>query len=300
MAAGPPPFTDFSESIAIVGRGRVGGGLGLAWSAAGIPVSLLARAPGDSSLPLTTIAGESAWAPAVRAAAVVVVAVPDDAITDAARVLAGLGAVSARHTVLHTAGLPDREALNPLQASGAALGSLHPLMAVPRPESAPALLRGAVAGIEGDPRAVDAARRLAEVIGMEPVEIPSSAKAAYHAAAAMVSNFTVAVYGAAVRLAEQGGVESAVAERIYLPLLRGTVENVAAMGATRALTGAIRRGDERTVARHLAAVGTGDLRRLYLELGWATLALAREAGLDQASAERIARVLAENRAQTQR
>ena len=183
------------------------------------------------------------------------------------------------------------EVLEPLGASGAALGSMHPLMAVSNAAEAASRLAGAFAAVEGDSRAVATASTLARDLGMGPVEIAADAKPAYHAAAAITSKFPVTVYDAAIQVAVHGGVPEALARRLYLPLLRGTVENLAQAGPVAALTGAIRRGDTSTVAAHLAAVGAGDARHLYLELGWATVALARRAGLDEAAARRMEGVL---------
>ncbi|HET7603577.1 MAG TPA: Rossmann-like and DUF2520 domain-containing protein [Gemmatimonadales bacterium] len=278
-----------SARIAVVGRGRIGAGLGLVWSRAGAGVTLLVRDAGTTHG--LAAAGPEAWAAAIANAECVLLATPDREIHGVARQLAELGAVHSRHVVLHTSGLLDRTALAPLAMSGAGLGSLHPLMAVARAEDAPEQVRGGFAGIEGDAPAVAAATHLATLAGMIPVPIPSSAKAAYHAAATMVSNYTVTLYDSARRLAEQHGVPSESAARIYLPLLRGTVTNLEGQEPAAALTGAIRRGDAETVAAHLRALGDADLRRLYVELGRATLQLARRAGLEEEAAERVAGVL---------
>jgi predicted short-subunit dehydrogenase-like oxidoreductase (DUF2520 family) len=254
-----------------------------------VEVTLLVRSPGSpGELPVAI--GFASWGAAITRSRLVLVATPDAAITTVATTLAGLDAIRPGQVVLHCSGLLDRSVLAPLAAAGAALGSFHPLMAVSEAREAPARFQGAFAGVEGDPAAVEAASWLAEQCGMRPVVLAPASKPAYHAAAAMVSNFTVAVYAVARQVAEAGGVAPEVAGEIYLPLLRGTVENLERQDPVRALTGAIRRGDADTVRAHLAAVGAGDLRRLYLELGWATLTLARAAGLDAALAARIERV----------
>lgn len=277
-------------NVAIVGRGRVGGGLGLAWSRRGARITLLARSAGlTHGLPVLT--DPDGWPAAIADAECVVVATPDREIHAVAHALAAQHAVHARHVVLHTSGLLDRSALDALAMTGAALGSLHPLMAISRAEDAPGRLHGAFAGIEGDSAALAMAGHLASLAGLNPVPIPSGAKAGYHAAAAMVSNFTVALYDAARRVAAEGGVDPESAAMIYLPLLQGTVTNLALQAPAAALTGAIRRGDAETVAAHLHALQSADVRRLYVELGKATLQLAREAGLDQAAAKRVGRVL---------
>jgi predicted short-subunit dehydrogenase-like oxidoreductase (DUF2520 family) len=75
------------------------------------------------------------------------------------------------------------------------------------------------------------------------------------------------------------------------------------------LTGPIRRGDAVTVVRHLAAlreletsgaVGQGHLVDLYRMLGAIALEIAKEAGLEPAAAEPVARALTQEVAATRR
>ena len=268
----------------------MGAGLGLALSAGGYDVTLLVRTERPTPSGVGRSAGEAAWRAPLGSAAVVIVATPDGAITDAAKALAGLGAIGAGQVVLHLSGLLDRRALAPLEPAGASLGSFHPLQAVADPASAPARLHGAYAALEGDAAAVAAGERLARAVGMTPVSITAGAKPAYHAAAAMASNYVVALADTARRIAETGGVPAAMARDMYLPLMRGTVENVLERGAAAALTGAIRRGDAGTVAAHLAALSGAD-RELYARLGREALRLAVEAGLGTEAAQRVEAVL---------
>lgn len=270
----------------------MGAGLGMALAAAGNEVAHLVRTNRPAPTGAGLFVGEEAWGAAIGRASVVLVATPDAAITPAAAALAALGAVTSRHVVLHLSGLHDRTALAPLGPTGAALGSLHPLQAISDPATAIVRLHGAYAGVEGDPRAIRVAEALARAAGMRPVTIPSAAKPGYHAAAAMVSNFTVALFDAACRVAERAGVPRESIPPMYAALLRGTVENIAESGSARALTGAIRRGDAATVRAHLAALGPAEAS-LYRVLGGEVLRLAKEAGLDAAAAERIAAALEE-------
>ena len=117
----------------------------------------------------------------------------------------------------------------------------------PKPATAAERLKGAYVGIEGDDRALVAAERLANTLRMIPVRIPAAAKPAYHAGAAFVANYTVALVGVAERLARGAGVPADIAARIYLPLLGGAVANLNALGPAASLTGAVRRGDEQTI-----------------------------------------------------
>jgi predicted short-subunit dehydrogenase-like oxidoreductase (DUF2520 family) len=125
-----------------------------------------------------------------------------------------------------------------------------------------AMFAGATAAVAGStPRALDAARMLAERLGLRPVEVADADRAAYHAAASIASNFLVTLEGAAEELAATAGVDRAA----LVPLVRAAVENWAAAGAERALTGPIARGDEDTVARQRDAVAerTPDLLPLF-------------------------------------
>jgi predicted short-subunit dehydrogenase-like oxidoreductase (DUF2520 family) len=262
--------------VTIIGQGRMGRGLGRALEAAGVPVTLLGRAPH----------GEP-----VRRARLVVIATPDDAIGHAAAALARERSVGPDHIVLHLSGLLDRLALHALAETGAGLGSFHPLQSVADPATAAERLRGAYAGLEGDERALEAGERLAATLDMRPVRLAPGSKTAYHAGAVFASNFVVVLAALAEDLARRAGVPPADAASLYLPLLRGTAANLS-LGPVAALTGPIRRGDDATVRAHLAALRPAE-RRVYRALGHEALRLARAGGLPEGSAAAVERALAE-------
>ena len=273
--------------LAILGAGRMGQGLALALRS--YDVALVSRRPHTLVPPLRPYEGFRA--DAVRTAGLVLLAVPDDAITPLSAELAAEGTVGPGHAVLHLSGLLDRGALAPLAGSGAALGSFHPLQTIADPATAPKLLAGAYAGVEGDARALDLGRRLAEALSMVAVSIPAEGKAAYHAGAAFAANYTAALLAVAERLAVRAGIPPDLAARIYLPLLRGAAANLDT-GPAAALTGPVRRGDVRTIRAHLAALTAADAR-LYRLLAAEALRLAREAGLSPEAAQRVAEALRE-------
>ena len=275
------------EGVAILGAGRMGQGLALALQQGGREVVLLSRTAHPVAPPLRLHGGPRAGA--VRQADVILLAGPEGAITRGALELASDDAVEPGNAVIHLSGLLDRSVLDPLVSTGAALGSFHPLQTVSDPASAPDRFRGAYAGIEGDDRALAAARRLADTLGMTAVPIPPSAKAAYHAGATIAANYTTVLAAMAERLAAAAGVPPEVAQRLYLPLIRGAIANLE-VGPAAALTGPVRRGDAETVAAHLRALPPGD-RELYVLLGREALRVALEAGLSPVAADRVARAL---------
>lgn len=265
----------------------MGAGIGVALAQAGRDVTLLARTGRAAVGALTVVAPETAWAVPLADAGTVIIATPDDAISSVARQLPA-AMLRGRPVVLHLSGLQDHRALDALARVSAGLGSLHPLMAVPDPLRGPELLRGAWAAVEGNgPSAIERASELARAVGMEPVLLPPGAKAAYHAAATIASNYTVTLYDMAVRTAIAAGIAPDAASVMYLPLVRGTIENLGNAAPAAALTGAVRRGDAESVRSHLAALGDGPDAACYRVLGLATLELAVRAGLEAEPAERV-------------
>jgi len=107
---------------------------------------------------------------------------------------------------------------------------------------------------------------------MRALEVDDADRAAYHAAASVASNFVVTLEAAAERLAASAGVDRAA----LVPLVRAAVENWARLGAGRALTGPIARGDETTVERQRAAIAerAPELLALFDALADATRELA--------------------------
>lgn len=204
--------------LAIVGNGRVGNALARAFTEAGIDVEgPLAR-------------GEQ------PASDVVLLCVPDAEIANAA------AAVDAR-MVGHVSGATPLDAVD---------FGLHPLQTVAGPETS---FEGCGCAIAGStPEAVELARSLALAARMEPFEIDDSARAAYHAAASIASNFVVTLEWMAERVAASAGIEATDARRMLAPLVRRTVDNWATLGPQAALTGPIARGDEVTVARQRRAI----------------------------------------------
>ena len=282
--------------VGIIGPGRAGVGLALALARVGegkrYDVRLHGRSKKPVPKPLKLTVGPENEPPAwIAQAGVVILAVRDDAIRSLADGLARATAIGADQVVLHLSGAQGQEALGPLVASRAALGSLHPLQTISDPERAAERLKGAWAAVEGMPRAVQAAEALAQDLGMRPFRIPSKAKPIYHASAVFASNYFVVVEAVAQRLLRHAGLSDAEAWQALRPLVEGTLENLTRQEPLAALTGPVARGDTATVRRHLEAL-TSDDAGLYRALGRAALELAQKRGMDEATAAQVATALA--------
>ncbi len=267
----------------------MGQGVATILAARGVPVRLATRNLKRRGLPAPFFSVDDPEG--YRGARLILIATPDDVIWQTASRLGEMGVVTPATAVLHLSGAFDRSILKPLALAGAALGSFHPLQSLAVPSRAPELLPGAYVAIEGDARALRAGRSLARLLQMIPVRIPNGAKPAHHAAATMVAGYVTALYYAAIQVAIDAGIDARAAIKMYLPLLRGTVATLELLPPTHALTGAIRRGDAKTVAANLKTLKRAD-RELFRVLGLRALELARKAGLDATRAAAIERLLA--------
>ncbi len=279
-------------TVGIIGPGRAGIGLGLALARAGYSVRLHGRHKKSVPKPLTLTVGPDDRPPAwIGEAGVLMLAVRDDALRGLALMLHHSQTIKGSHVVLHLSGVQGQEALGPLVTTQAALGSLHPLQTISDPEGAPDRLKGAWAAVEGMPRAVEMAERLARDMGLKPFRLTSKQKAVYHAGAVFASNYFVVVEAVAQRLLRHAGLTDAEAWQALRPLVEGTLANLAKQQPAEALTGPVMRGDVETIVRHLESL-TIDDQNLYRLLGRAALELARKRGMDETLAEKIAVALA--------
>ncbi|MEO5510705.1 MAG: Rossmann-like and DUF2520 domain-containing protein [Longimicrobiales bacterium] len=288
-----------SERIVIVGPGRMGLAVGAALHESGDVerVTFFGRAMEPPPHPLFETMQESG-APGYRMlpsalpadTSIVLLAVPDRAIPEVAYDLTRMGPTPSACTVLHLSGAISTDVLSPLHAVGYAVGSIHPLQAIADPWISGDRLIGSAFAIAGEPAAVNAARRLVQALQGLALVIPPSLRPVYHAAAVMVSNYTIALVGMGARLLMEAGVPEKDAVPALLPLLRGTVSNLEHLGIPAALTGPIPRGDTDTIRLHLARLSDRD-RVLYCGLGLEMLDLARGAGLNADRAAEIEALL---------
>ena len=184
---------------------------------------------------------------------VVLLCVPDTAISDASRCL-----TPGRAWVGHVSGATPLAALEPHERRF----SLHPLQTFDR-SGEPSQLDGAWAAVTGETEeALAVARGLAETLGLRPFELADADRTLYHAGAVFASNYVVTLQRAAVRLG--------VPAEGLVPLMTRTIEN----GFD--LTGPIARGDWATVEAHKRAIREAhpELEPLYETLAGATVTLA--------------------------
>jgi predicted short-subunit dehydrogenase-like oxidoreductase (DUF2520 family) len=222
------------------------------------------------------------------------IATPDDAIREVCEGIAKDKGFRTGQIVAHLSGALTSEELEAARACGAKGMALHPMQTFADPQQGAKNMIGASFSLEGDPEAMVFGRELVEVFSGRVFEISKDRKALYHAALCVVSNYSVTVVDLAARMLKRAGIEKGAALGAMLPLIQGTVNNLARDGLPSALTGPISRGDSATIARHLKAMEelAPEVLDLYRTLGEETVRLARKkGGLDQEGEKAIRRML---------
>ncbi len=177
--------------------------------------------------------------------------------------------------VAHVSGRLDAAILSPLATRGARTLSFHPLGSFP-PAGPSKTFEGLTIGIEGDPLAVAVGTAVALDLGAIPVEIPAEAKAAYHLAAAMASNYLVTLMGDVQRLLTAVDLPLDLTDS----LIEDTLENLRSATPGQALTGPIVRADDDAL---VGQIGTliqiaPELLSRFIALAEGTIDLAERSG----------------------
>jgi predicted short-subunit dehydrogenase-like oxidoreductase (DUF2520 family) len=212
--------------------------------------------------------------------------VPDARIAEvAARLPLGRGAV-----VLHCAGARGPDELAAARARGAHVAGFHPLVSFASKRPQP--LAGATFVAHGDVKATQRARALARRLGARCIVAPVLGPA-YHAAAALMANGSVALAHAASAILVAQGLSRRDAERALAGLVASVARNLETVGLPAALTGPVVRGDAATVRGHVAALRalSPALAEHYVCVQPLVLATASAAGLSATQARAIEHAL---------
>lgn len=247
-----------SETVSIVGAGRVGRALGrrlheLGWRVGGVT----GRSISTARAAVRAIGAGQAFGGVTHQilnSKVVLITTPDGAIEAVAKNLAQLGGKEwSGKVALHTSGALDSSVLRPLALLGAATGSMHPMQTFSK-QNFPDLAK-CIFGIEGGPAALQVARKMIHQMGGVAVRLSGANKAAYHAAGSFACAYVLALMETATRLLMTQGFKRRQAMRALLPLTRQTLDNFESVGPLAAWTGPMARGDFSTIERHVKALG---------------------------------------------
>ena len=246
-----------TETLAIVGAGRVGRALGRRLRELGWKIGAVVTRNETSARRAVRFIGAgtalSAMSRRILQSTCILIATPDSAVSTVAEELSRIGGEELKgHVILHTSGALDSSVLNAPRRHGAATGSMHPLQTFNGVTVPP--LEGKVFTIEGDAQAVRKARKIARAVGANPSPIDAPKKPLYHAAGALAAGHALVVVESAIQLMMSVGMKRSEAMRAVLPMTKQVLQNYEQLGMKAAWTGPLARGDYEVIAKHLAAL----------------------------------------------
>lgn len=216
----------------------------------------------------------------LRTADVWLLTPPDAAIAAVAVALAATGRVRKGDIAFHCSGSQPSSLLAPLAVAGAHIASVHPLKSFADPVVAINTFAGTHCAAEGDAPALAVLTPWFEQLDAKVAVIDPAGKTLYHAASVLVCNDLTALMEAGLRAYVGAGLDRATAQAMMEPLVRETLDNVFALGTTRALTGPVARGDAEVLTRQLAVLDKLDPRiaEAYRALNQIAVDLAQAQG----------------------
>lgn len=270
------------KKTAFIGCGRAGSKLAYQLARSGYIIEALFDLNDESAHRLAGMTGSGKVCKSAAEAAsccdTVFISTPDGIIEKICNEAASAGGFRKNQFVFHLSGSLHSSILSAAAEKGVFTGSLHPLQSLAGENSDINPFKGVLAAVEGCPQAVEAAKKIAMDIGAQPYEIDGNAKTLYHASAVIASNYLVSLMKMASEVMAASGIPKEKAVEFLIPLVRGTISNIEAMGVEKALTGPVARGDTSTIKAHLNALEqkVPHFRNSYMELARIALKAAEE------------------------
>ena len=157
-------------------------------------------------------------------------------------------------TAFHCSGFLPASILKPLQTLEWLTASVHPVFNFADPARCVSQFMGTPCGLEGDEKAISLISGLLTAIGGKCFSVQTESKPLYHAAAVFSSNFLSVIQAIAREAWCAAGVPETLIPLVHESLLRGSIENLLAMGPAQAITGPAARGDTAVVSAQGASV----------------------------------------------
>jgi predicted short-subunit dehydrogenase-like oxidoreductase (DUF2520 family) len=278
----------------VIGPGRAGTALARALARAGHEITAAAAVSEASKARVRDYFPHARLTDPVSViedADLVLLTVPDDVLPGLVAGLASTGAPYAGRLLAHASGAHGIRVLDPATRSGALPMALHPVMTFTGRDDDVDRIKGVCFGVTAPDQLRAAAEALVIEMGGEPVFIAEQDRGLYHAALAFAANHIVTLVAQAADMLRKAGAENP--ERMLGPLLGAALDNALRFGDA-GLTGPVARGDDGTVAAHVAAIKNAEPGALhaYLALARLTADRALAAGLlSPEDAERLLDVL---------
>lgn len=212
----------------------------------------------------------------------------DDSIPSVVNALASHSELKPGSFVIHCSGVLNSTVLAPLKTRGCFVASLHPLKAFREGFLATDAFNQVDCVLEGDEQACNWLTNSFTVLGANIITIKPEAKAAYHAAACIASNYLITLASCSEQLFLKAGIPQQQARHMLSKLMQGNLNNIQdRVQLSDSLTGPLMRGDSATLKLHLEAIDEQYINHLYKIMGLATLPLTQLTPEKQQSIERL-------------
>ena len=272
--------------ISFIGAGKVGLALGLYFKQKGLKIGGYYSRTYKHAQAAANKTDTKAFASIkelIEHSTMVWITASDDALSLLANQIAQLEIPQQIEAFVHTSGVHSTKVLQPINDKGFHTYSAHPLMAFADAEKSVEQLNSVYFSIETpteeQAESNNCLTSLFEKTANNTLQIDSNKKELYHCAASVLSNYMVTLLNMAYELFAESGMSKSEIKRATAPLLASTLNNININeNMSDALTGAIKRGDASTVAKHIEALESymPNKKTTYIELGKATMAMLQD------------------------
>lgn len=274
----------------MLGCGRVGRTLGRLWHTHGVfkiqDVLTRSQTSADEAVAFIGSGRAVTRLNDMRSADVWMLAVPDGQIKSVAEELSNQAVagvfIASNAIIFHSSGALSSAELQALSALGCQTASAHCILSFSAPSSAITQFVGTPCALEGDAVATQVLQPAFEAIGAKCFDLAAKDKILYHAAAVFATNFLPVLQVVAADLWQSTGMPKELIAPLNASLLQKAVQNIAAQGASKALTGPAARGDTELVAMQGAAVASwsADAGAAYTALSQLASKIAKDGNID--------------------
>jgi predicted short-subunit dehydrogenase-like oxidoreductase (DUF2520 family) len=284
---------EMNKTVSIIGVGRVGGALALALDKCGYDVqNLVSRTLEKADVVSQQLTHKAFITNDLTnlQTEIIFIATQDTEIIKAAENLAEN--LAGKPIVFHTSGSLSSKVLSVLRKKDCKIASFHPLVSISDSRLGSQLFADAYFCLEGDDEAVNVGKQIVADLGGNAFSIVMKDKPLYHASAVVACGHFVALFSAAIEMLSNCGLDAETSQKILLPLVKSTVENLQSQTPAQALTGTFARTDTETLQRHLDALKDNrELSEIYCLLGKRSLKLAEKQGADLSKIEQMTTIL---------
>lgn len=283
------------KTLNIIGAGRVGRSLAHLWHKQGVfavqDVLTRSQTSADDAVAFIGAGRAVTRLGDMRAADVWMLAVPDGQIKNVVlelskevenKAIAGVFNVS-NAIIFHCSGALSSAELQPLRDKDSQVASAHCILSFSAPASAVTQFAGTPCALEGDVAATQTLQPAFGAIGASCFDLAAKDKVLYHAAAVFATNFLPVLQVVATDLWQNTGMPKELIAPLNASLLQKVVQNIAAQGAAKALTGPAARGDTELVALQGKAVAdwNSDAGAAYAALSQLASRIAKNGTIDK-------------------